>query len=283
MDTDNLTSNAIDNGQTVLPDDPTQTESPSVPAGPAGSGRCLLYGCSAVFITGIFLILCAGFATYFYFTRQVESFTSETPQILPSQEYDDKKMVELETRVQEFERMLDPPQEEPAEKPVALPTQKAVADQPEEVTEPKPSAAPIRKPKRLVLSAADLNALISRHPQFRNRLFVKIDQGVISGDVSLPLDGFVPGGEGRFFNGSGKFDVGLNDGELVVRLIEAMVAGQPIPPAVMSGIRKQNLAERFQDDAKLSRAIRRFERIEVDGDRMILTLKGRKPAAAKPE
>jgi hypothetical protein len=255
------------------------------------SGRCLLYGCSAVFITGIFLILCAGFGTYVYFTRQVKSFTSETPQILPSQEYDAKKMIELETRVQRFEQVLAS-QQESAEGDVGkVADQESVvdatqseqsgdsnADESKSKNKNESKSASVSPPEQLVLSAADLNALISRHPRFKKKLFVKIDQGVITGELSLPLDGFVPGGEGRFFNGAGQFDVSLQEGELIVQLVDATVAGQPIPPAVMAGIRKQNLAEKFQEDAKLSRMLKKFEQIEVDGDRVILTLKRRSPA-----
>jgi hypothetical protein len=138
------------------------------------------------------------------------------------------------------------------------------ADESKSKNKNESKSASVSPPEQLILSAADLNALISRHPRFKKKLFVKIDQGVITG-------------EGRFFNGAGQFDVSLQEGELIVQLVDATVAGQPIPPAVMAGIRKQNLAEKFQEDAKLSRMLKKFEQIEVDGDRVILTLKRRSP------
>ena len=109
---------------------------------------------------------------------------------------------------------------------------------------------------------------------------MKIQDGVITGSLSLPIDEFLPGGKGRFFNGSGVFDVSLAEGVLVVRLMDAMVNEQPIPPVMMSEIRKQNLANEIQKDAKVSRSISRFEAIEVKGDRLVLTLKRPVPKAA---
>ena len=245
-------------------------EAAAVPPATGSSGRCLLYGCSVVFITGLFLILCAGFGTYYYFTKQIQNFTSETPEILPSQAYDEKEMVELETRVQEFEQTLQTIEvydnntstEDAAREDLEDAVASSEVEQAKE-SDPEPLPKQKTNTKQLSLSAADLNALIARHPKLKNKLVVKIEDGIIAGDLSLPLDEYLPGGKGRFFNGSGTFDVSLEDGTLVVRLIDAMVGEQPIPPAVMSGIRKQNLASEFQKDPKASRAIRKFDRIEV--------------------
>ena len=252
------------------------------------SGRLLIYGCSAVFVSGLFLILCAGFGTYYYFTKQVKNYTSETPKVMPTQEYDEREMVKLEARVQEFQRVLETIEVDESDKEASADESVSQAEPPKNESAAKAAdsqqasrdTGDIRpEPQQLILSAADLNALIARQPRLRNKLFVKIEDSVITGELSLPLDDFVPGGEGRFFNGSGTFDVSLEDGNLIVQLTDALVSGRPLPQVVMSGIRKQNLAVDLNRDARVSRVIHRFDRIEVEGDRVILTLKEIVPTA----
>jgi hypothetical protein len=268
-------------------------ESAPLPPHTGSSGRCLLYGCSAIFVGGLFLILCAGFGTYYYFTKQVKKFTSDAPQALPTVEIDEVKAIELESRLDEFGQAIAAPEAELVVSEPATVAEvtgpvvpEAAADEPAvsesaasegaaSETAARGSDPPPAKPRprQLALSAADLNTLIARNPQLKNKLFVKIEDGVVSGDISLPLDDFLPGGKGRFFNGSGSFAVTLDNGVLSVKLVDAMVNGQPIPAAILSEFRKQNLASEFQRDAKISRTIRKFDSIQVADDRVILTLK----------
>lgn len=263
---------------------------------PTGSsGRCLLYGCLATFTGGMFLILCAGFGTYMYLTNQVQNFTSETPIAMPTVEIDEQKASELESRLEVFVEAANNLEEETTDQDDA---EQAVAgeaisvdsdaivreDRQVEADEPMPSTeqladAPPRKPPELRLTATDLNTLVTRHPELKDKLFVRIENGIVSGDFSLPLDDWLPGGQGRFFNGSGSFDVRLQDDVLEVNLVDAKVGDQPIPAPLLSEIRKKNLAIEFQKDPRVRKALKAYQSIAVEGDRLVLTLK---PKTTKP-
>ncbi|QDT06380.1 hypothetical protein K227x_47890 [Rubripirellula lacrimiformis] len=289
-----------------------ETQAPAggvFPAGPAvdrppetKNGRCLLFGCIGVFVGGLILILCAGFGTYFAVQKQVEKFTDTEPLELPAVEYPEEKLAELEQRLEAFQASLesggagtaavqdaaeaaiegDPgsgdtvadvtPSDDSAEPSGQLPQQVPSPSQqgPGDPDQPSDADAPGRE---LVLTADDINALIAKEKQLRGKLLVRIEDGKITGDISVPTDSFIPGSKGRYFNGSGTFDVSLDEGVLMVRLVSAEVKGEPLPDTFMEAMKSENLAKEIYKDEKGAKAIRRFESIQVEGDKIIARLK----------
>ncbi len=228
----------------------TETESQFPPAGQnRGSGRGCLWGCLAVvlFVVGVFV--CGGVGMYFFVSNQVTKYTSDTPVDLPTVEYDEETLAELETRVESFQETVDR------------------GETPKE---------------DLVLSADDINALIGKNEDMRGKVFVKIEDGLVKGDVSIPTD-FFPGGKGRFFNGSATFDVSMEDGVLIVVADEASVNGEPLPGPVMEGIRSENLAKDLYKDPENAKFMRRFRDIQIDGDKVILKFKRTEPEAGSAD
>jgi hypothetical protein len=248
----------------------------------------------------MFLILCAGFGTYFYLTRQIQNYTSDAPIAIPTVTVDDESASELESRLEVFVKatnqvdvVTDDPEDEKqlaasqsdSEDPDAVAEANIRTDEQVDFDSGSPAAKSVPKPTAgepavLRLTATDLNTLVTRHPELKDRLFLRIEDGIVSGDFSLPLDDWLPGGQGRFFNGSGSFDVRLQDDVLEVNLVDAKVGDQPLPAALLSEIRKRNLAIEFQKDSRVRRVLKRYESITVQDDRLVLTLKPKRKKLA---
>lgn len=121
----------------------------------------------------------------------------------------------------------------------------------------------------LILTAADINALIADDEELRGRVFVRIEDGEIEGDVSFPLDA-IPGMKGRYFNGSATMDVSMDDGHLFVHAKKAEVNGEPVPEQFMKGMRDENLAKKMNQDPEQQKFLRNFKDIRIDDDKLIL-------------
>lgn len=104
-------------------------------------------------------------------------------------------------------------------------------------------------------------------------MIVRIADGQVTGDISVPVDSLVPGSTGRFFNGSGTFDVSLEDGILMVRLVSARVNDEPLPDVFLDHLKKENLAKEVYKDEANAKIIRRFESVRVEDDKIIAKLK----------
>ncbi|MEO8270486.1 MAG: hypothetical protein ABI557_12255, partial [Aureliella sp.] len=83
--------------------------------------------------------------------------------------------------------------------------------------------------------------------------------------------------------GSARVDASLENGKLVVTLDSAELNGQPIPESLMSSLRNQNLAKDMNGNPEFAKTLAEFERLEVDGDKIILTPKAAVPKAAQTE
>ncbi|TWU48131.1 hypothetical protein [Rubripirellula reticaptiva] len=241
----------------------------SGPPNETKNGRCLLFGCVGVFVGGLLLIVCAGFATYSTVRKQVEKYTSTQPMELPTVQYSEEKLTELENRLESFQSTLEVDDSTDQESPGSA---ESVAASTGEVAAANDTEN-IASPREIRLSADDINALIAKEEKLRGKVLVRIDDGKVSGDISLPTDSFLPGSKGRYFNGSGTFDVSLEDGVLMVRLVSASVNDEPIPDAFLNGIKDENLAKEIYKNEKNAKIIRRFDSIRVEDDKIIAKLK----------
>ena len=226
------------------PADPPQHDPPQVvPTGKAGSWGCLWSGCLGAILLTLVIVIVAGFGTYRLYKKQIGEFTSPEARQLPVVELSPEELAELETRVEALQ--------EPVEQDEA--------------------------PEPLVLDSDDLNALISQQEQLRGRVFVTIENGLIQAEVSFPADS-IPGAKGRYFNASASINASLDDGELIVTLDNAEVNGHPVPEAFMAGFRKQNLAKDVNENPEVAEMIDRFERLAIEGDKLILTPRTPRPS-----
>ena len=214
------------------------TQQPAVQPQKSNSKGCL-FGCLIAAGLVIGSLMCMGIGGYWFYKNQLNKYTSDTPMELPVVDYTPEQIAQVEQRLEAFNKSAES----------GDPT----------VTE-------------LVLTADEINALITKNEDFKGKVYVKIEDGEISGDVSVPTD-MLPGGKGRYFNGSATVDASMNNGELFVTLKAAEVNGESLPAEFLEGFRGKNLAEEAYKDPKNREALSRFEDIRIEGDKLILKLK----------
>jgi hypothetical protein len=126
------------------------------------------------------------------------------------------------------------------------------------------------KDMELVLTADDLNALISQEKGLQGRLFVRIDDR-IKGELSLPLDDIGPLKlKGRYLNGAVTFKVALIQGAPDVRLDDVTVKGKPLPPMLLAEFKKQNFARDLQNDPQTATNLAKFESVRITNGTVVL-------------
>ena len=215
---------------------------------PAKSRGCL-YGCLFVGVAMVAMTLCAGIGGYWFVSSTVAKYTSDTPVKLPSVEYSPEQLAALEARLKTFTDTVQ------------------AGDTPEE---------------DLVLTADEINALISKEEKLRGKVFIKISDGRVSGDVSIPTDA-IPGGQGRYFNGSASFNVSMGNGVLIVTLADAEANGQQVPQHVIDGMAAENLAKDLYKDPKNAEMLRRIDSVSIEEDKIVLKFKGGESAGEESE
>ena len=202
-------------------------------------------GCATVAGLMLLLVVGGGVGGYFYLKGQITHYTSETPEKIPEVKYSEEQQISVQERVETFRSSLD----------------KDNADAP------------------LVLSAEELNALISENKDLKGRVFLRLDEGKASADVSFPTDAF-PMGKGRYFNGSVSVKVILQNGVLIVTLDEAEVNGEKVPEEILKQMRGQNLAKDAYKDAATASVISKIDKVVIEKDQ--ITIVPRKPSQDAP-
>ncbi len=197
---------------------------------------CLLGGCATVLLLVVLGIAATGYATFRVVRGQIDAYTSDKPVVIPVAEYSEEEIAAARKLIDDFKAALE----------------KGESQDP------------------LVLTADDINAMISSKKELAGRLFVKIEEGEISGEASFPVDA-IPFLKGRYFNGSVSLKASLQDGVLVVTLDEATVNGKPVPEEVMKEIRQENLAKDALKDRDFADFLLKFESLSIEDDRIILT------------
>ncbi len=225
------------------------------PAEPEKKGHgCFFYGCITLIVLAVLALVAIGVLTYTlysYTNGLVQQYTSTQPIELPPVNFTAEQRKELDERWATFTKALD--DGESAE---------------------------------IVLSGDDINALISENKELKGKAYVTVKDDEISGQISIPLDQIPLFGKGRFLNAKAAFDAKLEDGELDVRLKSGEVNGKTMPPEVAAQFQKQNLFENV-NDPQMRAQIRKFESMQIKGDKVILKAKAKKKTnedeAKKPD
>ena len=264
------------------PYDPTQPS--SADGSPVGNGTpkkqglgCWFWGCLGTLVFTMIAMVGLGFASYWFLTGQVAKYTDTEAADIQVVEIDEAEMEALQARIDAFTSQVTPKDEEDAvidgkEEPDSTIVQNDKPGSDEEAPE-EATPEPIQE---LALTADEINALIAAQNELKGRVFVRIEDGRVFGTVSIPTD-MVPGGSGRFFNADAEFDVSMEDGILVVRLVDASVKGERIPDAILDGFSEENLAQDAYKNAENAEMLRKFESIQVRDDSIILKLKRVEP------
>ncbi len=230
---------------------PTPVQHPMQPPPVSSKGcsfGCLLWGCLGTILVAALIIGLMSFFGYRYYQSQISRYTSDAPLELPSADISDEEVEAIVTRLEDFREQFDQGE----------------------------------APQELVITIDEINALIANNPEMRGKAYVTIVDGDLRADVSVPLDE-LPGAKGRYFNGWVTLKVELEDGVLLVYVVDAEANDQPIPEWLMQGIREENIAKGLYDDEDVARTLRRCEELVIESDRIILKVRpSRESADEKP-
>ncbi len=197
---------------------------------------CLIGGCLTVVLLMVIGVGATTYVGYSFYVAQVNNYTSPEPKELPKLDYSEDQIKAVLDRVNAFK----------------------AAVKKGEVAEP------------FVLTADDINALISSEAELKDKVYVTIADGKVSADASFPLGDVLPGFSGRYFNGRISLKASLESGVLIVTLDDAEVNGKKVPEEFLSKLREENLAKNAYEDRKSAEFIRRFERLTIEDDKIIL-------------
>jgi hypothetical protein len=127
----------------------------------------------------------------------------------------------------------------------------------------------------LVLNPEEINAFISRLPDMketRGRFYLELEGETVKGRISIPLERPDRAGEpSRYLNGTAVFQVGLTNGNLLVRLQSAHVKGKPLPGPLLEPFRRENLAREFlQNRPEAAEFFLDLESVEIQEGNVVL-------------
>jgi hypothetical protein len=210
---------------------------------PKARRGCLFYGC----LTGtilLLIVLAGGLAGFRYFRKMFNDFTDSQPLAMPAVRLTQAEIDKLQQRIDQFRNAVRQGE----------------------------SSGP------LALTSDEINALIATDPdlkELKGKLYVTIEAGQLKGRISAPMEQVgLPVFRGRYLNGNGTFSVSLRNGALhVVPVSLSSVKGRPVPEVYMDKIRRQNLAQNMNDDARARAALDKLADIQVKENQLILVPK----------
>lgn len=212
---------------------------------------CFFYGCVIASILAVLLIIALAVGAFFvmrFFSGMVEQWTSPTPMELPQVQISEEDRRSVRERVDAFRKAVDAG---------------TATDS-------------------LVLTGDDLNALIDENPDFKGRIFARIEGDKLMARVSMPLDRLGIGMlQGRYLNGEAELKASLSDGLLLVTLQSLEVNGKKPPENFMQSLRNQNLARDAYSNPKNAEMIGRFESLQIKDGKIILKPRTR-PGPGQP-
>lgn len=203
---------------------------------------CFFYGC----ITGLVLLLIvlgALMVGLHYVRKMVNHYTDAQPMELPTVQMSQSDIAKLKQRFDAFEQA---------------------------VREGHPT-------EPLTLTADDINELIASGPKqdaLKGKFYVSLEGDKLKGEVSVPLrDMGLTMFKGRYFNGSGTFNLSFQNGALSVTPQTIIVKGKPVPEEYMQEIRKENLATSLTNQPKAVAVLQGLEGIQIKDGKLVLVPK----------
>jgi len=197
---------------------------------------CLIALGSMAIIAGVGIYVVWSFAG-----TMLETFTDEAARPLPAIEMPQEERDALVARAQAFGQALE-------------------------------SGAPA---ETLRLNSDEINMLLrslapDALPLLEN-IHVSIEDTLLKADVSIPSEQL--GFPGRYVNGTGVFDISLQDGALAVYLQDFTVGSNAVPRQLLDAFRNENMAQGLSSDPEVRRYLEQLESITVVGGEIVLTPK----------
>ena len=241
--------------QTCMARRPLHTPAMSNGTNPPKKRGCLFYGCLSMVGVGLVIIVVGLLAYYLarqWGIKQLNAYTDASPTKFEYPNYPEGDRAKLEARLQDLATAIKQGQGS----------------------------------RELVLTADDINELISKSKDHQGKVFVSIEDDRVKGRVSLPLNDVIPLHlrsrlrilQNRYLNADVSFRVALEGGALDVRLDEILAKGKPMEKAPLIGpmiaeLKKQNLAQEAQKNSKDMDYISQCESIMVKDGKIIIRSK----------
>jgi hypothetical protein len=203
---------------------------------------CIFYGC--IITSALLLVSLIGVLAALHYGRKlILDLTDTGPMALPTIQVSPAQTEQIRSRVEAFRQALRD-------------------------NRPTPP---------LELAADDINALIAGDSQYqaaKGKVFVSIQDGQLTGQVSIPLDQLgVSTLKGRYLNGTVSFGVSLQNGVLQVVPQKITTRNKPLPEWVMRKLRQQNFAQDAATDPQAASALNQLQDIQLKDGKLILVPK----------
>jgi hypothetical protein len=142
------------------------------------------------------------------------------------------------------------------------------------------TAASERREETVSFTAADLNALLARNPDFRDfegHARVEIANSAMTVSLSAPLDVLWSSKKRRWFNGIVRFTGRYENGEFQMNIESASGGDYEVPSYILSRV-NSNISQVITDNTddwrrELGVDLRRVKRMSIEGDKLIVTTK----------
>jgi hypothetical protein len=196
---------------------PTWIEPPPPPK--RGGMGCFGKGCLFLVALAILAALVIGLSSYLLYSR------GSKPTALPVEELPPAELATVQQRIDQFQATPPTPSYTPSPPQAPMPATPDVTP---------PPAAPAPPPERqLVISAAEINGLISANPKSRGHASVSISGNTATVRVSIPSEK-VPGFPRGYLNGS--FTITTNGPTPIsaLQVSKIQANGFPVPSGVLS-------------------------------------------------
>lgn len=141
-----------------------------------------------------------------------------------------------------------------------------------------------RREETVAFTAADVNALLARHPDFHDlagHARVEIAESVMTVSLSAPLDVFWSSGKRRWFNGTVRFSGRYEDGDFQLNILSARGGDYDVPDYLLHRL-NSSVGDVITDNSdewrrELGVDLRRVKRMSIEGDKLIVTTKAGNP------
>ena len=219
---------------------------------PKARRGCLFYGCLSGLVLLLVLAICGLIAVHYAkvkLTALVNEYTDAQPMTLPTVQMSAADLDKLKKRFTEFEDAV-------------------------RAGRPAPP---------LALTADEINALVASGKDqtwVKGKVYVSFDGNRVKGELSVPLNDL--GWKmfrNRYLNGTGTFNVSLQNGVLFVAPQTITVKGKPVPEMYMQGIRNANFAAALTNQPNAVAVLQHLQNLEVKDGKLIVTPKDATEAA----
>lgn len=132
----------------------------------------------------------------------------------------------------------------------------------------------------LVLSEADLNALVQEHPSFSgiaDSAVVRIEGDLLRsavsvdlGDLEIPIPFLAALVTDRYFNGEVTLGIDSSSGDPSLFIENVEVGGKALPQQVLNELKKEDLFKEMRSEPEFQKEFQKVEDIRIEGGRLII-------------